>query len=458
MALNIPMPKFGSDIVATIPGEAQNILSKILQGQQRGQELAETAKYHQGTLDISRGNLAIARQAEARAQKLLPYIMQEYKDVHGKNMSALEMQNLYNGLIKDALSNNQPIPMAQPSQAQIPTQEEPTSVPYSPMRPMKEQTETGLPYTAINQQNIPGMEQYQTLMQPPSTLSVPQRAYDQLATQPTIEQNAEGEQIIRPGNPKLNNLDAIAGFPNSPIKSPSVQYDRKNGFIYTQYPSGKITRQKMEGTDEQGIPYRETPQQKEERMVNTAARIAAKKDEIAIERENRKEAVKIENSVDPIIKSSNLVNEAISILKKNPNITGMKNYLGKKTKLSKNEELARLDTIFGKIQAEMSKYAAARPGAQSLKWAENIKANIFNTNKYNLGMLEQMLTDSKNDYEYENQRYMQKVNKKLPVNFPGSKENNIVTVEKPDGTTINLPEAGAMQLVKDHPNHKIVSK
>jgi len=46
MAMNIPMP--GSFGTAALEGATgmQNILASMLQGRQRSQELAETAKYH----------------------------------------------------------------------------------------------------------------------------------------------------------------------------------------------------------------------------------------------------------------------------------------------------------------------------------------------------------------------------------------------------------------------------
>ena len=53
---------------------------------------------------LNKGYLGLAQQAEGRAQQLMPYIKQQYKDTHGKEASEAEMNAIYNHLIKVQLA------------------------------------------------------------------------------------------------------------------------------------------------------------------------------------------------------------------------------------------------------------------------------------------------------------------------------------------------------------------
>lgn len=52
MSFRIPLPGDPGSEIAKIPTDVNNILAKILEGKQRGQELADTAKYRQGELGL----------------------------------------------------------------------------------------------------------------------------------------------------------------------------------------------------------------------------------------------------------------------------------------------------------------------------------------------------------------------------------------------------------------------
>lgn len=115
---SIPLPQTGMDSFMQGAAGTQNILSNILQGQQRTRQLN------------------ISQQAENRQQKELPFILQkyqdahneartmlplyaqQYKDIHGKALSDAEQQQLYNNFIKArmnaAMNPNQGAPAPQP--------------------------------------------------------------------------------------------------------------------------------------------------------------------------------------------------------------------------------------------------------------------------------------------------------------------------------------------------------
>jgi len=164
---------------------------------------------------------------------------------------------------------------------------------------------------------------------------------------------------------------------------------------------------------------RESPEQKEER----AEKLADKKAQLVEDKENRKQASKIEEGAVPLVKTANLALQAKRILQKNPGLTGMHNWLGTKSKLNANKDLYDLKQIFGKLQANLGLYASSRGGIQVLNWAKDVKPDIFNRNEANEAMLDSILTGGKSDFELENLRHKNKINKNLPFEFPS--ENNV---------------------------------
>ena len=97
----IPQQKPFGEILATIPHEMRD--------QQR--------------VNIAQQHANISRQAEARAQTIMPYLLQKYKDEHGRaaddnqiaHLSRLMKQREYDSIIKglNEGQNNQQMPQGQ---------------------------------------------------------------------------------------------------------------------------------------------------------------------------------------------------------------------------------------------------------------------------------------------------------------------------------------------------------
>ena len=122
MALDIPLPGSFGEAYRKGSETGSTILSRLMAAKQAQNELAETSKYHEGQLGIQKGELgvrqkqldinsrhaAVAEAAEGRAQKLMPYLVQEYQDTHGKAASEAEMKGMYNKIIKYEYTNAYP--------------------------------------------------------------------------------------------------------------------------------------------------------------------------------------------------------------------------------------------------------------------------------------------------------------------------------------------------------------
>jgi hypothetical protein len=466
MSLRLPLPDTSKW------GDFTDVLQN-LQGQKlKREELAETSKYHAGQLEIQ-------KQAEARAQQLMPYLMQKYKDEHGKEMSEMEMNNLYNGIIKDAYNQTGPAPQQQPSG--MPSPEDTTNT--NMMNQFIQGRGAGMPMPSgagsapaqgITPQQFSQLspEQQQSLLQqaggqytfsgapqaPRAPMTGPisrhqavqaanasQAQYDAThGVMPGAPQAPQGipqeaapedmgEQIVRPGNPNLSKLDAIAGLPKSPVKAPDVTYDRENGLMYTQYPSGKITRQR--------IPGAETPDKKEERAIN--------KEE---QRENRKEANKIEENTAELAKTASIVKEMKQILKQNPGITGISNLVGQKTKLAKGTPLHRFKFLAGELQAKLAKQASARAGIGIINWINDIKPSIYSTKEANLGMLDAAEENMESDYNIDSERYKRKSGTDIPIKFP--KFSNTTIIIDPEGGEHEILESNLAAALKKYPGSR----
>ncbi len=449
---NIPLPN------PSKWGDYSDILQNIMQNKLKGQEQAETAKYHQGELEISRGNLGVAQAAEARAKQLMPYLIQQYKDTHGKEMSEMEMNNLYNGIIKDTynsaggLTDNRGAPV----QA-APISNQPSSMGFNqPVAPQSSAVNPANNTSMINQFLQPNAGGYtpinnQLPVSPPQQFpltSIPNQTPQAVATQnivpasgapatqnaqQTFPQNESGEEIVRPGNPKLDKLDAIAGLPKSPVKAPEIRYDTKNGWMYTQYPSGKITRQKM-SSNQEDEEYRGTNDQ--ERKLNQA------------------EAIKIRTDSNDVKKAAEVAIKMKKLLDKNPDLTGMHNFFSSKTKLLNDKKKGEFVNLAGILQSAFGRMASSRGGAQALAWAKSVKPDLLTGQETNKGMLDATLAQLQDELNNNKDRFQNYSFKPLDVKLP-SAETVMKTVIKPDGSEIELPEKGAQQLVADHPDHKI---
>ena len=283
-------------------------------------------------------NLALQKQTQARAQALMPFMIQKYQDAHRSAASEADMKDMYRNLIRQALSgndaNNTPMPtpgMSPTGQGGQPNAQQGMPVPNMGGVP---NSTSGLPQAGA----IPVM--------PPQPQNVA----------PTTDFGAE--QVLREGNPNLVKLDRVAGLVPG-IPKPVTRFS--NGMIYTTYPSGRMTAQAV------NLPGAKTTGEK-----NVDA----------------KEASKIREQAAALINSGNLVQQGYDLLDTNPDLTGIGSGLVEKFNLSNNPDLGKFTTVTGKLQAELGKYASQRGGIQAVKWAQSVKPSSWKPEDYNYGMFE----------------------------------------------------------------------
>lgn len=359
MAINIPMPDSpGTSFIQGLD-TGSNMLSRMMQ------PVLERERLKQQQNQFIQ-NLALQKQEQDRAQALLPYTIQQYKDTHRTAQSEADFKELYRKIIQDAAN----------SDTAAPTGNAPPSAPV--LMP---------PQANVQPNAAPGVIT--------STNGAPNLPNPVVPTAGVMPQGAGlQEHELRAGNPRLSKLDAIAGLvPGIPKPVQHIS----NGMIFTTYPSGRMTAQQVQGA--------QTPGQ-----LNVSA----------------KEASKIRDQATALVNSANLVQQGYDLLDNNPDLTGPGTFMsaipipftGAKLNLSNNPELGKFKTVTGKLQAELGKYAASRGGIQAVKWAGSVKPDASNPQDYNYGMFEEIQNSLKNDYSTLNQQYKAATGEDLPVPLP----------------------------------------
>lgn len=217
--------------IAAIPG-SENFMDAFLRQKQQGilnrqkqQELNETENYHKRSLDIHQA-------ASDRAQALLPFSIQQYKDNHNGKITENAKNHLEFQITKkfydEAMKENAPIQAESP---QIPTQQESlpelqeqsaqqrlvqpgTEAPgkpsladimqnFMPQRPPMQNMQQQIKQQVYN----PGLNiQDSSAFQPenaPQPSQVPQQQQPAQAPQAGPKTLPNGEVEISPGNPNL---------------------------------------------------------------------------------------------------------------------------------------------------------------------------------------------------------------------------------------------------------------
>jgi hypothetical protein len=375
VALNIPMPESpGSSFLQGID-TGGNLFSRIMQ------PVLDREKMKQQQ-DQFVQEIALKKQAQDKANALLPYMIQQYQDTHKTAVNEAQMKEMYNNILKGALQDaaggggNPMPPMATPQRATPPA--------------MGGQPNALLGITPPPMGAIPN-----------ANPALPQVGAAPGAPSPTMMPNLSqtGEQELRAGNPRLLKLDSIAGLVPG-IPKPVTHYN--NGMVYTTYPSGRMTVQQVKGQAGQ------TPGER-----NVTA----------------KEASAIRDQAKSLVNSANLVQQGYDLLDQNPNLTGPGNnfnslhipFTDMNFNLSNNPNLGDFTTVAGKLQAELGKYAASRGGIQAVKWAGSVKPSITNTEGYNYGMFEGIQKNLQDDYNTLNQQYKAATGQDLPIQLPQMK-------------------------------------
>jgi hypothetical protein len=332
----------------------------------------EKLKQQQGQFDQS---YVLQKQAQGRAQALMPYMIQQYQDTHRTAASEADMKDIYRNLLKDALSGSgglpgAPVPGGMPPQqggmpGQVPGQE--PNVQQGGMPPQMP------PQIGAAPNGAPGLPDMVT---PPAP---PMNADSGLAGQ---------EHELRSGNPQLAKLDSVAGLvPGIPKPVQHIT----NGMVFTTYPSGRMTVQKVSGSAGQ------TPGER-----NVSA----------------KEASKIRDQATALVNSANLVQQGYDVMDEHPDLTGIGTGLANKFNLSNQKGLGKFINVTGKLQAELGKYTSSRGGIQAVKWAQSVKPSEWKPEDYNYDMFDAIKTNLNDEYNTLNQQYKAATGQDLPIPLP----------------------------------------
>lgn len=380
MALNIPMPDSPGDSLIKGLDAGSTLMSRMMQPilereRIKQQQVLQSERLKQQQAQFVQ-HYALQKQAQDKANALLPYMIQEYQDKHRTQASEADIKDMHRSLIHDALSN--PASGAIQGNLSVSTGIPPQVIGGQPNTTQGEML-TKMGIDSNPPASLPGTEQSQAT---PQIGGVKQPMGGQ-------------EHELRSGNPRLSRLDAVAGLMPG-IPKPATHFS--NGMLFTTYPSGRMTVQQVQGS--------KTPGEK-----NVSA----------------KEASKIRDQATALVNSANLVQQGYGLLDANPDLTGPGNITsaipipfsgGSKINLSNNPELGKFTTVTGKLQAELGKYAASRGGIQAVKWAGSVKPNAFNPEGYNYGMFEGIQQNLQDDYKALNDQYKAVTGENLPISLP----------------------------------------
>ena len=499
MPITGPIPLPGSPGESFFQGASntQNILSKILEGRQAQQKLAQTAlanqqlnNYRMKELaqtatantqfnNYRMGQLAISKQTEKRQQDLMPYLIQQYKDVHGgkisenainamkagiaqhtydqvmgTNQGAQPQSSADEGIQRGNAGNAQAAPGAnlQPSAPIAPSSMQAPGMPFEMMNapagnvPMADameapgQTQLAQPTPQdINQPPIfpNAMNQGGALAQGGAQMAQGINAPNAVPT----AQSPQREVVLRPPTKGLEFQDKLAGT----SLGEKLQYHYgKDGSVYTEYPSGKVTYTPSPTGEGQ-----ETPDVKRQKDLESKIKLQNAMQENREKLVAEKEGNSIESKVmDPLVKMANAAKKAKEVLDRNKgkNLTGLHNLVGKQTKLLHNKDLNILNTQFGLMQAELAKYVSQRGGIQAVKWASTVKPDILNNDDANIAMVDQVLENTKTDFDSESDRYKSLVKHEPHLKYPKIGEERRSFTNQKTGETKLLTRAEAEAL------------
>lgn len=380
MALNIPMPESpGSSLLQGL-NTGSTMMSRIMQPVIERERLKQQQ-------DQFAQNYVLQKQAQGRAQALMPYMIQQYQDTHRTAASEADMKDIYRNLLKEALAGGtgggQP---GMPTGGAAPGQ--PPMVPGMP--PQAGGVPGQAPAQEPNAQQQGGMPQM-----PPQIGATPNAAagLPDMATPPVPPANVDTalagqEHELRAGNPRLAKLDSVAGLvPGIPKPVQHIN----NGMVFTTYPSGRMTVQKVTGSAGQ------TPGER-----NVSA----------------KEASKIRDQATALVNSANLVQQGYDVMDEHPDLTGIGTGIANKFNLSNKKGLGKFINVTGKLQAELGKYASSRGGIQAVKWAQSVKPSEWKPEDYNYDMFDAIQTNLNDEYNTLNQQYKAATGQDLPIPLP----------------------------------------
>lgn len=423
------------------------------------------------------GQLAINQQDQLRKQQLLPLMMQQYTDKHNlspyeiqhlqaqineantlsqKNQSDLKFNNWMDNLAMGGQDSSAPSNTVQPSGAapaeNIPTGQQPvSSVPPVPMeaptdrhslvqRANEDQAKSDAAM-GVSGSQVPGQEPSQ-----PQQVPAQQNAQ---APAPSIAAGGDtynGEKVVTPARPGMEFLDKLAGMTlhGRTFKGPVV-HPAQDGMQRVDYPSGKVTIQKV------GPSYEEKIQEAGDIAANKQQKGEELKEQGMQKKLDSKVSTDIENETRSIVNSVHNLSELQEMLQKNKNLTSPAYAIPGVARLSKSEDVGKFINKSGSVQGEIAKNTTgARTGVGALNWAKIVKPDIGFTPERNLGTISANLDTFKQAFNANKKAWEEKnPGRKFPYELPKNMNTKMVKVrDNHTGKTLTMTQEEADNLMK----------
>jgi len=392
----------------------------------------------QGNLAVNQGNLAvhqsnanIQRMAEQRAQEMMPYLQQQYKDQHNKAIPANKMAALKSFIAQKQFDSIMGQMNGGNNSQQTPPPQQNTQPP----------NEMGSPNPNVSLQDVmqPIMQpNYGSQVQPqPNVNQVPQPQPEQQSKSGSPSQQGQQEEIeLRPANKGSEFADKFVGTElGGKLKN---QY--KNGYMYTEYPSGRVTVKKMP----EGVGA-ESPADKRRETFEL-------RDQLAINKENRKKFEDNKKYTKQLIPYMKTIASLKDILDKNPNLTGLSTSLFHKAKQARNPALGTFTSGALALQTAATKELSNVGGSRAAGIVSAAKPDISNNVPFNQGVLKDLTRKTVASF-LEAKREAEELGKEFPYKL----ENIYKTLEikSPSGEIAIMPTEKALKLLEEGPDYMV---
>jgi len=423
MALNIPSPtEAGNGFLQGI-NTGSNLFSQFLQNKlARNRDVRDQQMLPH---DIALKQAQVENYA--RLQKMMPYIIQQYEDQHGKAAADLFKQKLFDSKLYSALNEGGMDQQPQVAQQQLTQQPgmPPLNAPMNASNMTRKQlvSRANQDQAAYDARNGTGSNP-SMMGSAPNISDVPQGTMPQQGM--TASSGAQ-EVVVKPPRQGLEFLDKIAGLPGSPaggIKTTTLP----NGNLQLEYPSGKVAIKEIAPE----LSGRETPEQK--RKAQMEKEVASHKGKLDATRAN---AIQIKSQ--ELLQAAQLGKQLYDILEKNKDATSPTKGVQSFLKLPVGSDSSEFIETAGQLQAMMSKFAVSRPGIGSLKWAKEVKPSVGKSYKDNMGMVKGLFKQLNSELKNGAQEYKKLTGEDIGIELPqiGGIEQKTQQAQKLDKSHVN---------------------
>lgn len=254
MPLNIPLPGDPGEQLVGASQDYRNILHNIMQNRIKQQELAETGRYHQGSLAQQAKELAettkyhqalvdIQRQEKQRAAEKDAREQRIFNELFGVGKGNTGQQGV------PSTMGNQQLGGMNPSQQNYQQRDKDNF--------MELMNRVNSPNRAAKEDQLRDRNNFIELMNrrnPSNQLGQPQQLSPMDNLKNMKKRLDAGEEIIfRKGDSSRNNWNKFPGYEHGGFKIPKVDTTNINGIRYDTYPNGEIRAQKLLNKDESSM-------------------------------------------------------------------------------------------------------------------------------------------------------------------------------------------------------------